>query len=303
MDLSILENLWKRILKPNEVNNTVSNWNLEMQALYSLGIAMEDTLRYLYKNQPNFEAFKLWLETNRNELNLKDTADMPNVLSPSDLDFWNENGFVVIKNAVPREDALATQTAIWEFLDMNPADAGTWYKAHEYLKGLMLNFTQHPCLIKNRQSLRIKKAYEQLYNSTNIYQRIDKVSFNPPEHTGFRFAGDKLHWDVSLKQPIQYGLQGLLYLTDCGAEDGAFHCVPGFHKKIEEWVKQLPTGTNPRSLTQTLTPVAVPGNAGDFVVWQQALPHCATPNQGKNPRMVQYLTYLPNGYKEEAEWV
>ena len=303
MEFKSLEQFWKRTVKPAEALTENTGWNLEMETLYALGIGMEETLRYLYNKQPPFEEFTAWLTINRKDLKLPDTSSMPEVLLKEDLDFWDENGYVVIKNAIPREDAVVTQKAIWEFLGMDETNPQTWYKTHEEQKGLMLTFTQHPCLSKNRQSLRIKKAYEQLYNSLDIYQRIDKVSFNPPVTSNYSFKGDKLHWDVSLKQPIQYGLQGLLYLTDCGVNDGAFNCVPGFHKKIEEWVTQLPPGTNPRGLTQTLTPVAVPGNAGDFVVWHQALPHCATPNQGTYPRMVQYLTYLPKGYKDKKEWI
>ena len=303
MEFKSLEQFWKRTVRPDKALTENTSWNQEMETLYALGIGMEETLRYLYNNQPPFEEFTAWLTINRKDLKLPDTSSMPEVLLKEDLDFWDENGYVVIKNAIPREDAVVTQKAIWEFLGMDETNPQTWYKTHEEQKGLMLTFTQHPCLSKNRESLRIKKAYEQLYNSLDIYQRIDKVSFNPPVTSNYSFKGDKLHWDVSLKQPIQYGLQGLLYLTDCGVNDGAFNCVPGFHKKIEEWVNQLPPGTNPRGITQALTPVAVPGNAGDFVVWHQALPHCATPNQGTYPRMVQYLTYLPKGYKDETEWV
>jgi ectoine hydroxylase-related dioxygenase (phytanoyl-CoA dioxygenase family) len=168
----------------------------------------------------------------------------------------------------------------------------------------MLNLINHPHLDRNRQSPKIKKAYEQLYNSTNIYKRIDKVSFNPPETPDFRFAGDGLHWDVSLQQPIPMGLQGLLYLTDCAPGDGAFHCVPGFHNSIEQWLSQLTPEQNPRGIVkQALQAVAVPGNAGDFVIWHQALPHCATPNHGATPRIVQYLTYWPVDYVEQKEWI
>jgi ectoine hydroxylase-related dioxygenase (phytanoyl-CoA dioxygenase family) len=46
------------------------------------------------------------------------------------------------------------------------------------------------------------------------------------------------------------------------------------------------------------------GNAGDFVIWHQALPHCATPNTSNLPRMVQYLTYLPIENQDEiGEWI
>ena len=54
---------------------------------------------------------------------------------------------------------------------------------------------------------------------------------------------------------------------------------------------------------ETLKPEAIIGNAGDFIIWHNALPHCATPNKGENPRMVQYLTYLPDDYNTTGEWI
>ena len=168
----------------------------------------------------------------------------------------------------------------------------------------MLSFFDHVTLNKNRDSARIKKAYEQLYNTNSIFKTIDKVSFNPPETNSFHFKGSSLHWDISLKMPAPFGLQGLLYLTDCGADDGAFHCVPGFHKKIESWLKELSPEENPRNKAlETLQPTPIIGNAGDFIIWQNTLPHCASPNHGEMPRMVQYLTYLPDDYSTPNEWI
>jgi ectoine hydroxylase-related dioxygenase (phytanoyl-CoA dioxygenase family) len=115
--------------------------------------------------------------------------------------------------------------------------------------------------------------------------------------------GSKLHWDVSLVLPIPFALQGLLYLTDCQSHEGAFHCVPGFHHQIGDWLNNLPPELNPRDeAVRTLNSIPVTGQAGDFVIWHQALPHCATPNVGKTPRMVQYLTYLPIKNEAQAVW-
>jgi hypothetical protein len=56
-----------------------------------------------------------------------------------------------------------------------------------------------------------------------------------------------LHWDVSLARPIPFGLQGILYLADTAANQGAFTCVPGFHRKIDSWLENLPAGSDPRA--------------------------------------------------------
>ncbi|MFQ6601806.1 phytanoyl-CoA dioxygenase family protein [Flavobacterium sp. C3NV] len=306
MSSTILEKLWKRTVNPFLISATdeTQSWNEEMKTLYELGIGMEDTLQFLYFEKPDLETFKSWINSKKRKDATESDNLIDNVLSKDDLEFWNNNGYVVVKDAVSKEDCEATQQAIWDFLEMDPDQKESWYKRHENQKGLMLNFSDHETLNKNRFSPRIKKAYEQLYNTANIYKTIDKVSFNPPETAEFTFLGSALHWDTSLKQPIKFGLQGLLYLTDCGVNDGAFHCVAGFHNQINQWLNNLEPNENPRvKALETLQPKPILGNAGDFIIWDNRLPHCATPNKGKSPRMVQYLTYLPNDFNDSGEWL
>lgn len=302
MPWTILEKLWKRTMDsgiPEE-----NTWNSELETLYRLGISMEDTVQYLYFEKPDLATFKTWIISRQKEVLPTEEEHIENVLSENDLAFWNKNGYVIVKHAISQQDCEATQNAIWNFLGMSPDDKQSWYTLHPEQKGLMLNFSDHKTLNKNRFSPRIKKAYEQLYNTTNIYKTIDKVSFNPPETEHFRFKGSPLHWDISLKMPAPIGMQGLLYLTDCGPDDGAFHCVPGFHTKIEKWLTELEPHKNPREkAVETLNSTPIPAKAGDFIIWQNTLPHCAAPNHGTAPRMVQYLTYLPNNYKAQSEWI
>lgn len=301
----ILENLWNRTLHPAKIAAEDSQtWDAEIKMLYKLGIGMEETLQFLYFEKPDFETFKSWIN-NRKRVETSEFEDLTeDVLSELDIQFWKENGYVIIKNAISIKDCEDTQQAIWDFLKMDPNKKETWYNRHPQQKGLMLNFSDHETLNKNRFSPRIKKAYEQLYNTTKISKTIDKVSFNPPETNEFTFLGSPLHWDISLKQPITLGFQGLLYLTDCGINDGAFHCVSGFHTKIDDWLNNLKPYENPRDIAlETLQPKPIKGNAGDFIIWNNKLPHCASPNRGESPRMVQYLTYLPDEYDTSGEWI
>ncbi|UUF12859.1 MULTISPECIES: phytanoyl-CoA dioxygenase family protein [Flavobacterium] len=302
MPWNILENLWNRTINTSAVI-TDKQWDLEIKTLFQLGISMEDTVQFLYFEKPDFETFKTWINNQKKNGNTV-AATVNNVLSEQDLEFWDKNGYVIVKNAVSQKDCEDTVNAIWDYLEMDPDKSESWYKRHKDQKGLMLNFSDHETLNKNRFSPRIKKAYEQLYNSTKIYKTIDKVSFNPPETNEFTFLGSPLHWDISLKQPITFGFQGLLYLTDCGIDDGAFHCVPGFHNKINDWLNDLEPKENPRNKAiETLQPEPITGNAGDFIIWNNTLPHCASPNKGLSPRMVQYLTYLPDDYDASGEWI
>ncbi|MNE39994.1 Phytanoyl-CoA dioxygenase (PhyH) [compost metagenome] len=112
-----------------------------------------------------------------------------------------------------------------------------------------------------------------------------------------------MHWDVSLDLPIPFGLQGLLYLSDTQANQGAFTLVPGFHNRIDSWINSLPAGSNPRNQDlHQLGSMPVVANAGDFIIWHQALPHGSSPNTSNRPRLVQYINYSPIDAEIKMEW-
>lgn len=282
---------------------TTTNWTQEIEFLYKRGVGIDEALHYLYFEKPTIEAFESWVTEKEAKLVRSISQEAP-VLSAEELQFFEANGYIVLRNAIPKTDCVATQQIIWEFLGMHPDETDTWYKSHPEQRGLMVNFFDHPLLEKNRASGKIRKAFEQLYQSEAIYKTIDKVSFNPPVTQDYSFKGSDLHWDVSLQLPIPFRLQGLIYLSDCGPQDGAFHCVPSFHNQMASWMEQVPEDVHPRAhALATLQPKAITASAGDMVIWHQALPHCATPNYGTSPRMVQYLSYISETYQETKEWI
>ncbi len=300
MQTNLIANFWKRTLSPTVETAT---WAEEVQFLYQSGISIEVAIAYLYAEKPSLDQFTDWIHQHSIS-NTNGTANDDDVFDNSEIEFWNQNGYIVLKNAISKEACTQTRNAIWDFLGKSLDDEQSWYTQHPEQRGMMVHFSDHPTLNTNRNSTRIQKAYEQLYQSKAIYKTIDKVSFNPPITPNNSFMGSDLHWDVSLHLPIPYRLQGLIYLSDCSENEGAFHCVPGFHNQIDNWMKNLPKNANPREYAlQTLQPIPIVGEAGDMVIWNQALPHCATANYGKTPRMVQYLTYFPNEHKESEIWI
>ena len=61
------------------------------------------------------------------ELRSSASADTLRVLTIDQWNFWMESGYIVIKNAVSREQAMKTAEFIWEFDDKDPNDPSTWY--------------------------------------------------------------------------------------------------------------------------------------------------------------------------------
>src|SRR6187402_3318402 len=121
MPWNILEKLWKRTLNPSGSSNADSQtWDLEIKTLYQLGISMENTLQFLYIEKPDFELFTTWIKNNKQVDRNSEFENLEdNVLSEQDLQFWKNNGYLVIKNAISEEDCRNTQQAIWNFLNMD----------------------------------------------------------------------------------------------------------------------------------------------------------------------------------------
>lgn len=225
-------------------------------------------------------------------------------LSAEDLTFWQENGYVVVRQAVPLENIHAAARAVWEFAEMDSDDPETWYP--DPPKGIMKEIYQHQALWDNRQYPRVHEAFSQIHGTHKLLVSNDRASINPPECPGFEFKGPWLHWDRELDHPGErLGVQGILYLNDTPSNQGAFTCVPGFHLKLWQWLEGLQEGAKPRELVrEEFSDHAFPveGKAGDLVIWNSDLPHGSSPNTGTRPRVAQYITMHPAPQTLTEEW-
>ncbi len=320
-----LKRYWKKsILKRNRElapGSLRGEWRTDTVLLTVLGLGLEQTMVYVYQSTPSFDEFEDWILSVTGGLDNEkveqfnrmlmaadngagDRGNEPDVLTQDDLDFWDENGYVIVRNAISKEDAEETVKLVCEFLEVDRNDPSTWYNEHPAKQGIMVQLFQNPLLEKNRQSPRIRKAYEQLWQRTDLWVNTDRVGFNPPETERWPFQGPRLHWDVSIKQPMHFGTQGILYLADVAENQGAFTLVPGFQNTIGDWLNSLPPGADPRTQNlYALNVKPVAANAGDFILWHHALPHGSSPNTHTKPRFVQYINYAPADEHEDVEWI
>lgn len=329
LGIAHLKRFWTQTIDARNglpVVKTESDWHFNNLVLSSLNLPLEPTINYLSQNAPSFGEFEKWIaeqnsgtidaseierfnsrfndrpygETVQNSI--KEIEESEDVLTAEDLRFWEENGYVVVRRAVTKAQAKAAEEAVWNYLGMSADDAATWYEK-PIGKGIMTELYRHPALDETRRAPRIKKAFAQIWKNADLWTTIDRTSFNPPEIESFKFQGPKLHWDMSLAPPHRFGTQGLLYLCDTSAEQGAFSCVPKFHKKLESWLGNLPENVNPREVDLSREAAAIAAEAGDFVIWHQALPHGSSPNRGTYPRIVQYINMFPFEFRENLEWL
>lgn len=323
-----LKRLWSRAMAARNgaaPPDTKHDRHLDYLVIHAAGLGLEPTTRYLGLEAPSFEEFERWIVETTGGIDPLRLArinaavagdDYPAevkrwlaaveasdpVLSAADLAFWDEHGYLVLHDAVPATSRAAATQALWTHLDARPDDVDSWYQAKDH--GIMVQYFQHPAFEANRRSPRIHKAFAQLWGSADLWATTDRVGFNAPERAGWEFPGPHLHWDVSVKTPIPFGTQGILYLTDTPPEQGAFTLVPGFHRWGEAWLNGLPPGADPRQQDlYALGAKPIGGRAGDFVIWHQALPHGASPNRGLAPRLVQYINMFPTRIEVQEEWI
>ncbi|MBE1160902.1 phytanoyl-CoA dioxygenase family protein [Dyella acidiphila] len=289
--------------------------------LAGLRLNVLETLRYLHQKQPSYAQFEAWVrECNGGELTDASLdrlrralageavgAEVGNLdhvegLSADDLAHWDEHGYVILRNAISPEAAESTELAVYDFLGMNRDDPESWYR-ESLGHSIWVPLLRHPALVANRRSARIHKAHAQLWGREDLWVTVDQVGLNPPERQNWMFPGPHLHWDATLAEPHCLELQGILYLADVAEDQGAFSCVPGFHRTLKEWLQSVPVGQSVQEYagrTLTMTPIAA--KRGDMIIWNHLLPHGSSPNRAQRPRVVQYMSLQPTRYAFTNEW-
>lgn len=236
------------------------------------------------------------------------------VLSEQDRAFWDENGYVVIPNAVPQENLDALVETIWAFLEMDPNDPESWYKYTPYTRDNlcspisaagMVEIYQHQALWDNRQHPRVHQAFSEIWGTDALWVTLDRANMKPPDRADKPEWGHQgmIHWDIDTAQdPVPFQVQGVLYLTDTSEDQGGFQCIPGFHKRFYEWVQTQPADRNPRHPDMTgLAYKSIPGKAGDLLIWHSLLAHGNGHNRSDRPRLAQYISMRPPGSEEQRQ--
>ncbi len=224
------------------------------------------------------------------------------ILSNDEYDFWQENGYVVIPNAVPQENLDAVVDALWAFLEMDPDDPSSWYSSKNRNHS-MVEMYHHQSMWNNRQHPRVYGAFADIWQREDLWVSIDRVGFNPPARADDWDYHGFVHWDIDTSiQPVPFKVQGVLYLADTSADQGGFQCVPGFHNRFDEWVQTQPADRDPwRPDLTGLDVQAIPGKAGDLLIWHSLLPHGNGRNSSDQPRLCQYITMFPPRGEEERK--
>jgi hypothetical protein len=287
--------------------------------LDTLGVGIEPTLRFIATTRPSRVELEAWVmaqvggavEPRRiaraNAIAGDGAPDpecvaererlerAPDVLSDADLGFWEEHGYVILRDAAPLDACAELEDAIWEHLGADREDPDSWYGV-DLQQGVMVQMFHAPGIAEIHASPRIHKAIAQLAGTSDLVMTADRCGFNPPVRPGSPYTGARLHFDLpSFELPVKAGVQGILYLTDTDENQGALRLIPGFHRRIDAWLRSLPSGCDPtlEDLGALGRVKSIAAHAGDLILWSAALPHGPQANTAQRPRIVHYLTMYP----------
>ncbi len=223
------------------------------------------------------------------------------VLSEPDWQFWINNGYVVIKNAVPKENVERLAAFLWEFEEKDPNDKETWYAParreilmKELTNSGMVEVYNHQYLWDNRQYPKIYDAFVDIWGTEKLWVTIDRANLNFPMRPGFEFKGF-IHWDYDPEtRPVN--VQGVLALCDQTDENmGGFQGVPELYRTYDDWKLTQPADRD--HFKPDVSGFEIEKGkmeAGDLLIFNSLLPHGIRPNRsGDKVRIAQYISMMP----------
>ena len=212
------------------------------------------------------------------------------VLSRQQLDQFHEDGYLVIPSVVPKELCDAVVAAISEYCHVDLSNESTWYAERHAGHGIVpLHHAQ--ALWDVRQHPAVYEAFCALYGRDDLWVSMDRVSYKPPASEATRDWHEAgVHWDCDPWATNSLGIQGLVYLTDTGEDQGAFCCVPEIYRHLDDYRRTHEKDEHRRQPVFDASMVqAVAGGAGSLVVFNRLMPHSSLLNRSGEHRFVQYV--------------
>jgi len=230
--------------------------------------------------------------------------------SDEELDFLETNGYLVLRGIIEPEvcDMMASEavTQIGK-TGISLSDQSTWGSIPYHG---CFSIWHTPTYNQLRQNPLLYSVFAQVLKTGNLTVSVDRLNLKAPCRTAadcrkqmeandtLELHSDLNYWHSDPNVPIY---QGGLCLHDCPAGGGGFFCLPGFHRpeRVRQYVADANRGRfgHPNKVipkeSKAFNPfldkmlandqkVEVPLNKGDFVIWNNNLPHAG----GKNSLMV-----------------
>jgi len=253
--------------------------------------------------------------------------------------FFDTYGFVVIKNVLNDAEIEATLDEFWSGdPKLKKDDPLTWeaYWQRQMFGhlGIIGAFSDVVSLtqLQNRQNPKVYEAFKVVLKNDKLWVDHDRLgvmrptkgilfpgSSIPVEKPEWRTKQNWLHLDCNpllgyasigsfndSRSTIDFTktviIQALITLTDAREENGGFHCVPGAHKHVIDYLGKRPPDVHlsqsncqfPKKNPLHAKIQKIPVRKGCLLAWTSLLPHGNHPNMSNQWRAVQYIRMMPN---------
>lgn len=253
--------------------------------------------------------------TQKHQLNSRKNQEPLRAMNEEQWSFWKENGYVVIKEAVPEKLIDEAAAMLWEFEEKDPQDKESWYidkgtkndiRMAELVNTGMVEVYNHQALWNNRQYPKVHQVFADIWDMEELWVSIDRANLNLPMRPGQEYKGF-IHWDIDTSlNPKPVNVQGVLALNDqMDPNMGGFQCIPELYRTFDSWVKTQAADRNPFMPDVSGFEIVKVGlKKGDLVIWDSMLAHGIRPNHSSRPRLAQYLAMTPaqNQNTELRNW-
>jgi ectoine hydroxylase-related dioxygenase (phytanoyl-CoA dioxygenase family) len=208
-------------------------------------------------------------------------------------------GYVIVHNALPKENLQATIDDIWRHTGSDPDDPDTWYRRDIIRPVGMVEMYHYQSMWNNRQHPRLHEIFSAVHGTPQLAVSIDRVGLKPPDnpaHPEYDHKG-MIHWDTDMTRypDIPFHVQGVLALTDTEPEMGGFQCIPETYQHLDEFLKtqtqEKIASRNPDYTGYSITRPRLA--AGDLLIWTSLLLHGNGHNTSNRVRLCQYISMNP----------
>lgn len=229
---------------------------------------------------------------------------MSNFLTPEQLQFWDENGYLVLTDYFTPKQVTEVQEWVAD-LEARPETPGKWMKYFEAPaddpEGRQL------CRVEN--FLQYHEGFANLLDGEKIIGILSELMGEPAvlfkEKINFKLpggAGFTAHQDAPAFTTFnqKYHITMMVSVDASSPENGCLEMVPGRHK--EGMLPTAPGGTIDPDFAETLTWEPLPTAAGDLVFFDSYIPHRSHANTSNRSRKALYITYnkaSEGSYREE----
>ena len=253
-------------------------------------------------------------KSSQHQLNKRSNNEPLRLFTEEQWTHWIDKGYVVIPQAISKEQVQQTVDILWEFEEKDPTDPTTWYappRAEMAMKELvgtgMVELYNHQHQWTNRQTPKVYDAFVDVWGTEKLWVTIDRANLNFPAPKDQPQKGF-IHWDYDPDTHPQ-NVQGVLALSDqTDPNMGGFQCIPWLFQNYDSWRATQPEDRDPfqpnlAGLEDKIE--KVPLMAGDLLIFHSGLAHGIRPNNSQDKvRMAQYISMMPAepNNKELKEW-